>query len=91
MKRCKKEVADADFLAARACLMEVAAFLDRADRADGAPDARVEALKGALKVAAETTSSRAATVLNTLSYQDTTVPESVAGKSACGAPVPQQA
>ena len=33
MKRSKKEVLDADFAAARAGVLDIAAFLDRVDRA----------------------------------------------------------
>ena len=44
MKRSKKEVLDADFAAARAGVLDVAAFLDRVDRGEGEADFRYRAL-----------------------------------------------
>ena len=44
MKRSKKEVLDADFAAARAGVLDVAAFLDRVDRGEGEADFRYQAL-----------------------------------------------
>lgn len=47
MKRSKKEVLDADFAAARAGVLDVAAFLDRVDRGEGEADFRYHALMDA--------------------------------------------
>ena len=48
MKRSKKEVLDADFAAARAGVLDVAAFLDRVDRGEGEADFRYHALMDVL-------------------------------------------
>lgn len=48
MKRSKKEVLDADFAAARAGVLDIAAFLDRVDRGEGEADFRYRALMEAL-------------------------------------------
>ena len=48
VKRSKKEVLDADFAAARAGVLDVAAFLDRVDRGEGEADFRYRALLEAL-------------------------------------------
>ena len=49
MKRSKKEVLGADFAAARAGVLDVAAFLDRVDRGEGEADFRYRALLEVLR------------------------------------------
>ncbi len=84
MKRSKKEVLDADFAAARAGVLDVAAFLDRVDRGEGEADFRYHALMDPLLSASGPGRVRA--ILEALSYRDDTVPETAAAKAACGAP-----
>ena len=81
MKRSKKEVLDADFAAARAGVLDVAAFLDRVDRGEGEADFRYHALMDVLPLL-----SASGPILEALSYRDDTVPETAAAKAACGAP-----
>ena len=84
MKRSKKEVLDADFAAARAGVLDVAAFLDRVDRGEGEADFRYHALMDVLPLLSA--SGRVRAILEALSYRDDTVPETAAAKAACGAP-----
>ncbi len=55
------EVLDREFLAARAKLIDLAAILDRIDRAEGdlAGDARLESIRRSLRLLASDTSDRA--------------------------------
>lgn len=86
MKRSKKEVLDADFAAARAGVLDVAAFLDRVDRGEGEADFRWQALLDVLPLLSVPGPGRVRAVLETLSYRDDAVPETAASKAACGAP-----
>lgn len=86
MKRSKKEVLDADFAAARAGVLDVAAFLDRVDRGEGEADFRSRVLLDVLPLLAIPGPGRVRAVLGALSYQDDAVPETAASKAACGAP-----
>lgn len=86
MKRSKKEVLDADFSAARAGVLDVAAFLDRVDRGEGEADFRYHALLEALPLLAVSGAGRVRAILEALSYRDGAVPETAAAKAACGAP-----
>lgn len=86
MKRSKKEVLDADFAAARAGVLDVAAFLDRVDRGEGEADFRSRVLLDVLPLLAIPGPDRVRAVLEALSYQDDAVPETAASKAACGAP-----
>ena len=70
---------------ARFRLIEIAAFLDRLDRAGGDADFRLDAFRGALKHLADNQPERAKNIL--LSFSDPTV-EPIAkapGKGAVGA------
>jgi hypothetical protein len=81
----RQEVLDLYFVEARAKLVEVAAFLDRAQRAGGADDFRLRAFRAALAHLRSGQPDRARRVLVSLS-DPTTEPVPAAGnKSACGA------
>jgi len=83
MKR--EHVIDLYFMEARAKLIDLAAFLDRVDRAPGADDFRMAALRKALLELPATHRDRAKSVLLSLS-DPTTDPLPVANiKAACGA------
>jgi len=83
MKR--QQVLDLYFMDARCKLIELAAFLDRVDRAEGDADFRLGAFREALQHLAEGEPRRAENVMRTLS-DPTTEPVAVAaGKGATGA------
>ena len=86
MKRSKKEVLDADFAATRAGVLDVAAFLDRVDRGEGAGDFLYLALLFVVPLWSDSGPVRVGAILEALSYRDDTVPETAAAKAACGAP-----
>jgi hypothetical protein len=90
MKRSKKEVLDADFAAARAGVLDVAAFLDRVDRGEGEADFRYQALLEVLPLLSVPGPGRARAVLEALSCRDAAIAETAASKAACGAPNPNK-
>jgi hypothetical protein len=81
----RQKLLDLYFLEARSKLIDLAAFLDRLDRADGEADFRLSALTQALEELRRADSSRAERVL--LSLSDPTVEPIAAAttKAACGA------
>lgn len=81
----RQELLDLYFMDARSKLIDIAAFLDRLDRAEGEADFRLAAFREALKELAGNEPTRAKNVL--LSFSDpTTEPIAAApGKGACGA------
>lgn len=81
----RQELLDLYFMDARSKLIDIAAFLDRLDRAEGEVDFRLAAFREALKELAGNEPTRAKNVL--LSFSDpTTEPIAAApGKGACGA------
>ncbi len=81
----RQQVLDMYFMEARARVIEIGAFLDRVDRAEGTADFRLDALKAALNELAGDQPHRAEKVL--LSFSDpTTEPIAQApGKGAVGA------
>lgn len=81
----RQELLDLYFMDARSKLIDIAAFLDRLDRAEGEADFRLAAFREALKELAGAEPTRAKNVL--LSFSDpTTEPIAAApGKGACGA------
>jgi hypothetical protein len=81
----RREMLDLYFMDARSKLIDLAAFLDRIDRADGAADFRLDAFRTALRELDKSTPERAKQVL--LAFSDsTTEPIPVApGKGAVGA------
>lgn len=85
-----KEVIDRYFLENRAKLIDIAAFLDRIDRAAGSEtaesDYRLRALFSALDVLTDGQANRAGRVLEIFSDDSTELPQSAHGvKSATGA------
>ncbi|MEG2236191.1 MAG: hypothetical protein RRY13_00855 [Akkermansia sp.] len=85
----KKDVLNRDFLEARAELMNVVAFLDRVDRAEGETDDRWDALMQAIPLllkSKEKGISRTRMILEKLSYPGETPQPHPYGKTACGAP-----
>jgi hypothetical protein len=81
----RTEVLDQYFLDARCKLIEIAAFLDRVDRAPGEDDFRIAAFRDALRRLQATTPRRAEEVL--LAFSDPTdepIP-AAPGKGAVGA------
>jgi hypothetical protein len=81
----RQELLDLYFMDARSKLIDIAAFLDRLDRAGGEADFRLAAFRNALKELAGNEPQRAKNVL--LSFSDpTSEPIAAApGKGACGA------
>ena len=81
----KQEVLDQYFIEVRAKLIEVAAFLDRVDRADGEEDYRIKAFREALKELDRAEPERAKQILLALSDPTTEPIPAAKGKSASGA------
>jgi len=81
----RQQVLDLYFLDARHKLIEVAAFLDRVDRASGEADFRLHALSEALQCLAGSEPDRAKQVLLALSDPTTKPIAKALGKAACGA------
>jgi hypothetical protein len=63
----KKQVLDLYFLDARAKLLDVAAFIDRLDRADGKPDVRWENLDACLPILLDREPDKTRRILECLS------------------------
>ncbi len=83
MKR--QQVLDLYFLEARAKLIDLGAFLDRVERAEGEGDFRLTAFRAALTELAQPGSQKAKRMLQAFS-DPTSEPVAVApGKGACGA------
>ncbi len=81
----RQQVLDLYFVEARSKLIDLAAFLDRAQRADGADDFRLQSFRAALGHLRSRGPDRARRVLASLS-DPTAKPVKAAGnKSACGA------
>jgi hypothetical protein len=81
----RRELLDLYFVDARARLIDIAAFLDRLERADGGEDFRAEAFRRALKELEKPGADRARRVLMALSDATTEPIAKAPGKSACGA------
>ena len=81
----RQEVLDLYFMDARSKLIDLAAFLDRVERANGAADFRLTALKEAIAALSASSPQRAKSVLMTLSDPTTAPIEKAPGKGACGA------
>jgi hypothetical protein len=81
----RQQVLDLYFMDARSKLIDLAAFLDRIERAEGGDDFRMAAFRGALAKMGAAPSNRAEAVL--LAFSDpTTEPIAAATtKAACGA------
>jgi hypothetical protein len=81
----RQQVLDLYFMDARCKLIELAAFLDRVERAEGEGDFRYKALLKALEVLSSREPSRARDVLMTLSDPTSEPLAAAPGKGACGA------
>jgi hypothetical protein len=81
-------IVDQGFIAVRAKLIEVAAFLDRVERYGAADDFRCAALREAAKLLIDGKSERARRVLERLSDPTTEPDEKSSGKAALGAWLP---
>jgi hypothetical protein len=81
----RQQVLDLYFMDARAKLIDIAAFLDRVERAEGEPDFRLNAFVTALKALGSGHSQRARNVLLSLSDPTTEPIPAATTKAACGA------
>ena len=81
----RKNILDLYFLDARARLIDIAAYMDRVDRADGETDFRHDAFRKALKALDSGQPDRAEKVLQAFSDPtDDPIPAATT-KAACGA------
>ena len=76
---------------ARSKVLDLAAFLDRVDRAEGEADFRLQALKEAMKGLNSRVADRAESVLLALSDQSLDPIPVATTKAACGANPPRPA
>ena len=81
----RQQVLDLYFMDARFKLIELAAFLDRVDRAEGQADFRLEAFRKALRELDGNKPERAKQVLLALSDPTTEPIDKAPGKGAVGA------
>ena len=81
----RQQVLDLYFLDARHKLVEVAAFLDRVERADGKEDFRLQAFRAALSELVRRKQNRAKRVLLAFSDRTTRPVDKAETKGACGA------
>ena len=81
----RQNILDLYFMDARSKLIDIAAFLDRVDRAEGEPDFRLAAFRKALEELAGDEPVRAKSVLLSLSDPTTEPIEKAPGKGAVGA------
>jgi len=81
----RQQLLDLYYLEARAKLIDIAAFLDRLDRAKGEGDFRLAAFHQALAQLKTSATPRAERVLNTLSDPTTEPIPAATTKAACGA------
>lgn len=81
----RQQVLDLYFLDARHKLVELAAFLDRVERAGGKDDFRLKSFRAALAELNGRKQNRAKKVLLAFSDPTTKPVEKAAGKGACGA------
>ena len=81
----RQQVLDLYFMENRAKLIDLAAFLDRVDRASGEPDFRLNAFRQALTHLSGTEPQRAKNVLLALSDPSSEPVANAPGKGAVGA------
>jgi hypothetical protein len=81
----RQQVLDLYFMDARSKLIDLAAFLDRVERADGAEDFRMTALRAALKELGSGSKEKANQVLLAFSDPTTEPIPAATTKAACGA------
>jgi hypothetical protein len=82
----KQSILDHYFIPARHQLIDLAAFLDRVDRADGDEDFRIRALREAVSILLDDRPDRARAVLEALSDHSTEPLEKAPFQGAHGAP-----
>lgn len=81
----RQQVLDLYFMDARSKLIDLAAFLDRIQRAEGEEDFRMKAFRAALKELCGDRPERAKAVLTSLSDPTTEPIPAATSKAACGA------
>jgi hypothetical protein len=81
----RQKVLDLYFMEARAKLIDLAAFLDRVERAEGEDDFRIKAFRNALQILEKEGADRAKRVLLSLSDPTTEPIERATTKAAAGA------
>jgi len=81
----RSQLLDLYFVDARARLIDIAAFLDRLERAGSTEDFRIEAFRNALKELDKPGADRARRVLLALSDPTSAPIATAPGKGACGA------
>ncbi len=81
----RKQVLDLYFMDARSKLIDLAAFMDRVERADGKADFRMNAFRAALAELGGKNHERAKHVLLAFSDPTTTPIDHAPGKGAAGA------
>jgi hypothetical protein len=81
----RQHILDLYYMEARAKLIDIAAFLDRVDRAQGEADFRLEAFAKALRQLDRREPKRAREVLMALSDPTEQPIDKAPGKGACGA------
>jgi hypothetical protein len=81
----RKQLLDLYYLDARAKLVDLAAFLDRLDRAEGESDFRFDAFYNALAELQTAKSARAVRILEVLSDPTSEPIPAATTKAACGA------
>lgn len=83
----KKELLDLQFIDARARLIDLAAFLDRLQRHEGADDIRMKYFKDALPILLENRPDRAKAVLDKFSDHSSEISNTAPFQGASGAPI----
>jgi hypothetical protein len=81
----RQQILDLYFLDARHKLIEIAAFLDRVERASGKDDFRLQAFRQALGTLTKAKKDKASKVLLTFSDPTTKPIPAATTKAACGA------
>jgi hypothetical protein len=81
----RQQILDLYFMEARAKLIDLAAFLDRVDRAEGEADFRLAGFRNALNELGGTKAARTKNVLLSLSDPTTEPIAAATTKAACGA------
>ena len=84
-RKTRQQVADLYFLDARSKLIDIAAFLDRIERAGGREDFRIKSFRAALKKVNGRAKAKAEQVLLTFSDPTTKPIPAAPGKGALGA------
>jgi len=81
----RQQVLDLYFMEARAKLIDLGAFIDRVQRAEGEADFRLDGFKAALAQLGQSAPERAKAILMSLSDPTTEPIPAATTKAACGA------